>query len=120
MKKLFIGIIIIGVLSQLLSARDEYDRTFDSIYVSQKIYYSLDAKLNKVFSKLKKKLSAKGKQRLKWSEAKWIKKRNRRCAFPETNSVNIECAVSETRARLHFLEDRVRECEEIGCKIKKL
>lgn len=120
MKKTLIVILIFGFTSQLLIARDKYDRTFDSIYVAQKIYYSLDAKLGKVFMKLKKKLSSQGKRILKRSENRWISKRDHKCAFPATNSVNVDCAVSETRIRLHFLEDRLRECEEIGCKIGKL
>ena len=51
---------------------------------------------------------------------KWVEDRDHKCAFPETNSVNIGCAVSETKDRLHFLEDRVRECEELGCKEDRL
>jgi uncharacterized protein YecT (DUF1311 family) len=120
MKKILTIAVVIGIMSQSLSARDEYDRTFDSIYVAQKIYYSLDAELNKVFTKLKGKLSKKGKKILNKSEMKWVEDRDHKCAFPETNSVNIECAVSETKDRLHFLEDRVRECEELGCKEDKL
>ena len=120
MKKILAIALVIGFISQSLIARDKYDRTFDSIYVAQKIYYSLDRKLNKVFSKLKLKLTAKGKKALVKSEDRWISKRDHKCAFPETQSVNIQCAVSETKSRLHFLEDRVRECEELGCKIDKL
>jgi uncharacterized protein YecT (DUF1311 family) len=120
MKKIFLITIIVGFISQSLSARDEYDKTFDSIYVAQKIYYSLDAKLNRVFAKLKSKLSSEGKKALNKSENRWVQARDHKCAFPATNSVNIRCAVSETKARLHFLEDRVRECEELGCKINKL
>ncbi len=120
MKKILATTIIIGFISQPLIARDEYDRTFDSIYKTQKIYYSLDKKLNKVFGKLKNKLSTKGKRVLMKSENKWVQKRDHNCAFPETHSVNIECAVSETKWRVHFLEDRLRECEELGCKIERL
>jgi len=121
MKKVLSISAIIAIFGfQSLNARDIYDKTFDSIYVANKIYYSLDKKLNKVFIKLKKKLSYKGKKILKNSEREWIKERNHLCAFPKTNSVNIDCAVEETKARLHFLEDRLRECEEIGCQIDKL
>jgi uncharacterized protein YecT (DUF1311 family) len=120
MKKILTVALFIGIMSQSVSARDEYDRTFDSIYVAQKIYYSLDAKLNKVFAKLKNKLSKNGKKRLNKSEVKWVEERDHKCAFPQTNSVNIGCAVSETKERLHFLEDRVRECEELGCKEDRL
>ncbi len=119
MKKIFlIGYIIIGF--QFINAKDAYDITFDSIYMANKIYYSLDKELNRVFVKLKKKLSYKGKRILIKSQKRWIKSRNYKCAFPETNSVNIGCAIEETKNRLHFLEDRLRECEEIGCKIDRL
>jgi len=120
MKKFLLITIILGITSQSSIARDEYDKTFDSIYVAQKIYYSLDAQLTKVYKKLKSKLSNKGKRVLAQSEREWIVSRDHRCAYPQTHSVNITCAVSETKARLHFLEDRVRECEELGCKIDKL
>ena len=80
----------------------------------------LDKKLNKTYNKLRKKLSKKGKQALSKSEAQWVTNRDHNCAYPETHSVNIGCAVSETKERLHFLDDRVRECEELGCKIDKL
>ncbi len=120
MKKTILAITVLVAMAQSSMARDAYDKTFDSIYVAQKIYYSLDAKLNKVFKSLKAKLSQKGKKVLNKSESEWVVSRDHTCAYPETNSVNIACAVSETRSRLHFLEDRVRECEEIGCKIEKL
>ena len=120
MKKILIIAIVMGFTSQSVMARDKYDRTFDSIYMAQKIYYSLDKKLNLVFSQLKNELPSKGKAILNKSENQWISKRDHKCAFPATNSVDISCAISETKARLHFLEDRLRECEETGCKIKNL
>ncbi len=120
MKKVLIISLIIGFVVQFAVARDKYDRTFDSIYVAQKIYYSLDKKLTEVYKRLKSKLSKKGKRVLIKSEQRWVSDRDHKCAYPETNSVNIDCAVYETKKRLHFLEDRVRECEEIGCKINKL
>lgn len=120
MKKTILTIAILVAMTDVSIARDEYNKTFDSIYVAQKIYYSLDAKLNKVFNKLKAKLSKEGKKVLIKSENTWVTNRDHKCAYPETNSVNIGCAVSETKSRLHFLEDRVRECEELGCKIDKL
>lgn len=120
MKKIILTSVILVAMTQSITARDAYDKTFDSIYTSQKIYYSLDAKLNKVFNKLKNRLSKHGKKVLMKSESRWVSDRDHKCAYPETNSVNIECAVSETRSRLHFLEDRVRECEELGCKVDKL
>ena len=120
MKKILATTILISFISQPLIARDEYDRTFDSIYTTQKIYYSLDKRLNKIFAKLKGKLSTRGKKVLMKSENEWVYKRDHTCAFPRTNSVNVQCAVSETKIRLHFLEDRVRECEELQCRIDRL
>lgn len=120
MKKTILTITVLLAITQSSMARDAYDKTFDSIYVAQKIYYSLDAKLNKVFKRLKAKLSQKGKKVLNKSESEWVVSRDHKCAYPATNSVNIDCAVSETKIRLHFLEDRVRECKELGCKIDKL
>jgi len=120
MRKILLIVIILGITSSSVMARDEYDKTFDSIYTAQKIYYSLDAKLNKVYKNLKNELSKSGRKVLARSEAKWVVERDHKCAYPRTHSVNIDCAVYETRARLHFLEDRVRECEEIGCKINRL
>ena len=120
MRKILIIALLVGCVSQSTIARDEYDKTFDSLYVAQKIYYSLDKQLNKVYDKLIKKLSKNGKEALTKSEKQWVTDRDHKCAYPETYSVNINCAVSETKERLHFLEDRVRECEEIGCKIDKL
>lgn len=120
MRKILVISLLIGFATQSVEARDRYDRTFDSIYMANKIYYSLDKRLTKIYNKLKSKLSKKGKRVLIKSEEEWIIKRDHKCAYPETNSVDINCAVYETKRRLHFLEDRVRECEEIGCKINKL
>ncbi len=120
MRKILIISLLIGFILQTAVARDRYDKTFDSIYVAQKIYYSLDKRLTQIYKKLKSKLSKKGKKVLIKSEERWIVDRDHRCAYPETNSVNVDCAVYETKKRLHFLEDRLRECEEIGCKIDRL
>jgi len=120
MKKLLLITIFAFTALQSAQARDAYDRTFDSIYMAQKIYYSLDRELNHVYKKLRHYLSARGKRLLKENENEWIYRRDHRCAFPETDSVNIDCAVKMTRKRLNFLRERIRECQEIGCKLSKL
>jgi len=120
MKKLLTAGAIVLTLAQAIQARDAYDRVFDSIYVAHKIYYSLDKELNSVFKRLNRYLNSRGKRVLRESEDDWIYRRDHRCAFPETNSVNINCAVKMTRERLNFLRERFRECQEIGCKIEKL
>ncbi len=120
MKKLIIIGILIGFSLQVLNARDSYSRTFDSIYTAQKIYYSLDKDLNRYYKKLKYKLNRRGKRILANSEADWMERRNHRCAYPRTSSVNINCAIKKTRERLYFLQDRLRECQEIGCRNDRL
>jgi uncharacterized protein YecT (DUF1311 family) len=114
-------LLLLGVYGlSSLEARDRYDETFDSIYVAQKIYYSLDADLNRVYRALRGHLSKEGRRVLARSERGWVSHRDHRCAYPQTHSVNIDCAVSQTRQRFYFLQERLRECEEIGCRIEKL
>ena len=98
--------------------RDIYDITYDSIYKANKIYYSLDKELSKVYKKIRK-LMKRDKNILIKSEQAWIKKRDHDCAYPNTHSVNIDCAVKYTRDRLYFLKERLRECQESGCKADK-
>jgi len=120
MKKLAIISAILFALSIQSPARDIYDITFDSLYKANKIYYSLDKELGRVYRRLKRYLSPQGRRILNRSEKEWIVRRDHRCAFPETHSVNIDCAIRETRERLYFLRERLRECQEIGCRIDRL
>ncbi len=114
-------IIVIAIFSfTSLFARfnkDIYDITYDSIYFGQKIYYSLDKELTYVYKRLAR-IMRRDKNILVKSEQAWIKRRDHACAFPETNSVNIQCAIRYTRKRLYFLKERLRECQEVGCKIE--
>ncbi len=120
MKKMVAFLVIAFAFSQTVQARDSYDRTYDSIYIANKIYYSLDKELGRNFRKLRHYLSPRGKRLLKESENDWIYRRDHRCAYPSTNSVNINCAVRVTRQRLYFLKERLRECQEVGCKLNRL
>ena len=120
MYKIILKTIFILFLTQTLQARDDiYSQTFDSIYVAQKIYYSLDKKLNRTYSSLKRHLGRNGKRILINTSKEWIYRRNHLCSFPRTSSVDIGCAVRMTRQRVYFLEDRLRECQEIGCKLNR-
>ena len=120
MKKVIVFLIVAFVSSQAIQARDSYDRTFDSIYVAEKIYYSLDKELGRNYKRLIHRLSPRGKRLLRSSERDWIYRRDHRCAYPSTNSVNIDCAVRMTRQRLYFIKERLRECQEVGCRLNRL
>jgi len=118
MKKIFAFIFGLTVLCNVANAGDIYDETFDSIYEAQKVYYDLDRELGRVYHELRRYLDYRGREVLKASEKAWISRRDHRCAFPETHSVNIECAIRETRNRLFFLRERLQECRSYGCRIE--
>ncbi len=120
MKKSIVSLIVIFTFFQTLQARDSYDRTFDSIYVARKIYISLDRELGRNYKRLLHYLSPRGRRLLRSSERDWIYRRDHRCAYPSTNSVNIDCAVRMTRQRLYFIKERLRECQEVGCRLNRL
>ncbi|WP_456433594.1 lysozyme inhibitor LprI family protein [Nitratifractor sp.] len=101
-------------------ADDIYDRTFDTIYLSNRVYVALDNRLANVYRRLRRYLGPQGRRILVTSEKDWIHRRDHRCAYPETHSVDIACAIRETRERLRFLEARLRECETVGCRIDRL
>ncbi|WP_457603133.1 hypothetical protein [Nitratifractor sp.] len=53
-------------------------------------------------------------------ERDWIYRRDHWCACLETHSVDIDCAIRETRERLRFLEARLRESETVEGWIERL
>jgi uncharacterized protein YecT (DUF1311 family) len=95
---------------------------FDNVYCFAKVYMDLDRQLNDNYGALMKLLGADQKGILRNGQRGWIGMRNDRCYRSEggSNTVNIDCALATTRARIQFLSDRLAECRATGCNATKL
>jgi uncharacterized protein YecT (DUF1311 family) len=116
MKKL-LKLFLIGILTgATAAAADNCERprnTFDSLYCARKIFFTLDDDLNRYYRLLREQLDAAGTARLKQGQLAWIRDRDSQCT--RDNAVIVACAVDRTRERLHFLQERYRECQSVGC-----
>ncbi len=109
----------------VLAWADNCDRTrntFDDIYCTNKIYANADAELNQNYQRLQKKLNANQKNLLKRSQIRWIRQRDTQCDTSDesSQSVNVDCRLRQTQERNHWLRERLRECQAVGCKTSML
>ena len=121
MRKIILGLIC-GVLAPLSYADncDKARNTYDDIYCTNKIYASADADLNKNYQQLRHQLTETQQKILKKSQLAWIRHRDAECTDDQQNSVNVQCRLSTTQERNHWLVERLRECQTIGCKTTRL
>ena len=96
---------------------------FDELYCARKIFFDLDDELNRYYKLLMEELNNEQKALLKQGQLAWIKERDSSCTSVDEHgvgSVIVSCAVKTTRERLHFLQERCRECQTVGCMTGKL
>ncbi|HVJ40619.1 MAG TPA: lysozyme inhibitor LprI family protein [Dongiaceae bacterium] len=127
MKQFFFAaaLVVCGSMAGSLSAKADCEHTkndFDDVYCLSKNYINADADLNQDYAALAKQLDAEGKASLKKGQLAWMDKRNNSCGFAKDDGyyVDLDCAVSTTRARTRFLKDRLDECKAGGCQKDKL
>ena len=99
---------------------DNTRNTYDDIYCTNKIYASADADLNKNYQQLRSKMNMTQQKILKKSQLAWIRHRDVTCSDEQQNSVDVECRLSSTQQRNHWLLERLRECNTFGCKTTRL
>ena len=99
---------------------DQARNTYDDIYCTNKIYASADADLNKNYQQLRSKMNMTQQKILKKSQLAWIRHRDVTCSDEQQNSVDVECRLSSTQQRNHWLLERLRECNTVGCKTTRL
>ena len=92
--------------------------TYDDIYCTNKVYASADAELNKNYQKLRTKLTTAQKNILKTSQLGWIRERDEQCTTD--TGVDVSCRLETTQDRNHWLIERLRECDTVGCKTNTL
>ena len=97
---------------------DTARNTYDDIYCTNKVYASADNDLNKNYKLLRAKLTENQKAILKKSQLRWIRERDDECTT--STGVNVECRLRTTQERNHWLQERLRECNTIGCKTSRL
>lgn len=121
MQKFIFGLIV-GALSTTIYADncDKTRNTYDDIYCTNKIYASADADLNKNYQLLRTQLNQTQQKILKKSQLAWIRHRDAECTDDQQNSVNVECRLNTTQQRNHWLLERLRECQTVGCKTTRL
>ncbi|UUM27792.1 lysozyme inhibitor LprI family protein [Acinetobacter colistiniresistens] len=121
MRKIIFGLICGAVAT--FSYADNCDNarnTYDDIYCTNKVYASADADLNKNYQQLRKQLNETQQKILKKSQLAWIRHRDAECTNDERSSVNVQCRLTTTQERNNWLQDRIRECQTIGCKTTRL
>ena len=99
---------------------DNTRNTYDDIYCTNKIYASADADLNKNYQALRAKLNTAQRNMLKKSQLAWIRQRDAECTDSNRNSVDVQCRLQTTQERNHWLQERLRECQTVGCKTSRL
>lgn len=101
---------------------DNPSNDFDGLYCLDKIYLAADKDLNTAYKTLKSQLDGQGKDALGAGELVWMENRDRQCSQRQGGEffVNLDCATKTTIERLHFLQDRIRECTSSGCQNSKL
>ena len=121
MQKFIFGLIV-GALSTSIYADncDKTRNTYDDIYCTNKIYASADVDLNKNYQALRVKLNTAQKNILKKSQLAWIRQRDAECTDSNRNSVDVQCRLQTTQERNHWLQERLRECQTVGCKTSRL
>ncbi|WP_368184447.1 lysozyme inhibitor LprI family protein [Aestuariibius sp. HNIBRBA575] len=92
---------------------------FDSVYCFSKVYLGEDARLNANYQTLRGHLSSSQTNTLRTSQRNWISMRDRTCMTGPT-TVNVNCALSQTRARADWLQARITECRSVGCATSRL
>lgn len=114
--------LILGVASTFAMANncDKARNTYDDIYCTNKIYASADADLNKNYQQLRLKLDETQQKILKKSQLAWIRYRDAECTDDQQVSVDVQCRLSTTQERNHWLLERLRECQTVGCKTTRL
>ncbi|MDD5272541.1 MAG: lysozyme inhibitor LprI family protein [Methylovulum sp.] len=123
--KRIVAIVLLGLsaFAQQVNAEcDNPSNDFDGLYCTIKIYTAADKALNDAYKKLKGQLNKEGKQALASGELVWMESRNSECSTLKDGEffVNLDCAAKTTIERLHFLQDRSRECASSGCQNSKL
>lgn len=114
--------LICGAMATLSYADncDNARNTYDDIYCTNKIYASADADLNKNYQLLRKQLNETQQKILKKSQLAWIRHRDAECTDDVQSSVNVQCRLTTTQERNNWLQERIRECQTVGCKTTRL
>ena len=94
--------------------------TYDDIYCTNKIYASADDDLNKNYQHLRHQLNNTQQKILKKSQLAWIRYRDAECTNDLQSTVDVECRLNMTQERNHWLLERIRECDTVGCKTTRL
>ena len=97
-----------------------YNIKYDDIYCTNKIYASADADLNKNYQQLRQQLNETQQKILKKAQLVWIRHRDASCTDSQQNSVDVQCRLTTTQERNHWLLERLRECQTVGCKTTRL
>lgn len=121
MRKIILGLMC-GAFATLSYADncDKARNTYDDIYCTNKIYASADADLNKNYQKLRQQLNETQQKILKRAQLAWIRHRDASCTDLQQNSVDVQCRLTTTQERNHWLLERLRECQTVRCKTTRL
>ena len=121
MYQVILGLLLGGISTFVLANNcDKARNAYDDIYCTNKIYASADADLNKNYQLLRQQLTETQQKILKKSQLAWINYRDGQCSDERQNSVDVECRLSTTQTRNHWLLERIRECQTVGCKTTRL
>lgn len=119
-EKIVFAFLCFGITTVYADNCDSARNTYDDIYCTNKIYASADADLNKNYQALRAKLTTAQRNTLKKSQLAWIRQRDAECTDSNRNSVDVQCRLQTTQERNHWLQERLRECQTVGCKTSRL
>ena len=121
MKKIVFAFLCFGITAVYADNCDSARNTYDGIYCTNKIYASADADLNKNYQQLRQQQLNETQQKiLKKAQLAWIRHRDASRTDSQQNSVDVQCRLTTTQERNHWLLERLRECQTVGCKTTRL
>lgn len=95
---------------------------FDEVHCFAKSYIDLDKKLTSQYQKLMRSIDPSLQSVLKISQRNWLIKRDGQCYSygQDGGSVNMTCAIRETKNRIEFLNQNIAICRKSECAVGKL
>ncbi len=110
-----------AIAASSLAIADQCDgptTAINGVYCKTKIFQKADTELNQSYKKLLGKLKPADKLTLRNSQRAWLRNRDETCTEQSVDVgavVNAKCIVEQTNQRVSFLNDRLRECNTVGC-----
>lgn len=88
-------------------------KPYDQTYCMAKLFLESDSELNQAYNNLMSVIPSDVKKQLVTAERNWIHYRDNSCTMGGT--IDVSCNFQVNKARLEYLQDRIRECKTGHC-----